>query len=273
MKNIEAPNNDEFNELYKESIFIQKKVFVKLKKFYKALSVELHTEEPRQVADREEIFDFFIESTNHEFYNALGYKITHSIKSLVMVNFYKAKIKSDKYWISDDFQTLPDYERNDRYTKDWFDYFSDNFFIQISSSFDLLGNILNNFLKLHNPKPDFECVINCLNQKTIGMKFGKDKLQIFDKIRSKIQDAIIKNPVYVEYKILRNDTIHNIAHSIPFQKVIIKRDSDKNITETSIMPTYLKSEDRIEIMNTMSNLFLNTLDIFISEIPYSSGCA
>jgi len=262
MHHLEAPDKVEFERLYQQSVLKRSEVFIKLHEFYIIINKELHHES----IELEWLIEEF---AKNEFYKALHLKINHALKSLVMINFYESKIKSDENWMNDHFKVFPEYDKDDFGPKLWFDYFSDNFFIQISSSFDLIGHILNNLLRLKHLKPDFESVINCLNQKSINKMYGKRTSLLFKTIKKKVENQITSDPDFKKFKIIRNDAIHNLTYSYPFNKTFHIIDENNKIIESSVTPTYIKATERIEIINSLSNLFIKTLDIFITDLTFN----
>ena len=258
MKNLEAPDKTEYDKLYNNSFLIKEKVFVKLQTLRKALDTELN-----RTSDN--IMHLVPELTKVDFFNALKFKVFHSIKSGVMVMYYYKKLKSDEKWITENFQILPDYQKEDIYIKDWFDYFSDNYFTQISSSFDLLSNLLNNYLKLEIEKPSFESIINCLNKKTVKRNYGTETRSIFLEIQKEIKDQIKDNTAFEEFKVIRNNIVHNISPFFPHQEASLERNDKNKIKQISIKSTYIKSKDRLELMDSLNHLFLKTIDIIIEK--------
>lgn len=262
MKHLITPDDIGYDELYNNTKLINGKIYVLLRKFYKSINDEIVNES----MDFEYIFE---SSTKYEYFKALVYKVQHVVKSVVMMNFYKSRIKTDDNWMGDDFKVFPDYETTDFHSKDWFDYFSDNFFTQISSSFDLIGHVINTVLCLRIKRASFETVINQLDHTRIEELFGINSAEKFKNIKEKILVNVIKSEGYTKYKVIRNDTIHNLTPSFPLVKANTILDKNNKVTSGHVIPVYLKADERMLMINTLSQLLLDTLNLFIIESTVS----
>ncbi|MBS2099723.1 Cthe_2314 family HEPN domain-containing protein [Carboxylicivirga linearis] len=249
-----VPDSKESKRILNDSRFSKRNGFESIRLMKKTLD--------QNFREDENIPDGMIEilkKTN--VYKALLQKMFHVQKSELMSKYYFQHIKDDKEWISEDFREFPGYEKEDHLLKGWYDYFTENYYAQIKSLFDLVGHCLDLHLRLNISEVDFASAVNQLNQKTIKSHFGIEKRDKCIELQAKIKSEIIGSISYKDLIENRNDLIHNISPMSPRNK--IKDVRKGGIRSLSFTYDYLKSEVRIKAIDDLNDLFVNTVELIV----------
>ncbi|WP_316780395.1 Cthe_2314 family HEPN domain-containing protein [Pedobacter antarcticus] len=251
---LQTPDLDEYELLVGNNSLLNTNVFSKIS----ALKAEIRKIEFENPVDQSRILEFMVDQ---ESFNSLLYTVDGLIRTSIMVKFYSSRIKGTP--TPDDFKALSD---EDFIQEQWFNYFSDIFFVQLSTCFDLLGLFLKDNLNLdiNSHQVDFKSVCTAIKGykysnlplADVSLNLKKAALEISNKITSD-NDFNKAN----EYRI---GVVHKLSFSHPFSTIKKQTFPDKVIK--SIGTVYISPSVRLKLIDKCTKMFIDSIEIFSGNL-------
>lgn len=154
---IKFPDEESWNNLQKHSL---------IKSFILLLDKLQSDTFPNSI---EEFRDIHIQELIHQ----LHFRFIHLDKGLLLMHFYYEDGINDVPWLGSVIKDgrerqvyFPKLDKQDRYRKDWFDFYSDIFYTKYFSALDILAHLIKHVYRLNftgNEKVSFHLVTKKLN--------------------------------------------------------------------------------------------------------------
>jgi hypothetical protein len=245
MDYLQFPAKDDWNEIYKQSPFVQIKEIL----------------ETFRIPQEAKGFNgLFVLTEMVIFYEEFENRIADLQKSYIfMMYFFGRGIPDNPWFISPSLdgkktiQYFPEFEDIHYINKDWFDYFSEMFYFKYFSAFDVGAHMLKIFHNLEIKKPSFELVVSKLEDKNATL------FNLLNRLR--------REEAYLLAKKVRNDITHNRAPSSNGMEVV----RGKNAGSLGVRKDYILSETIVENVRDCCHLLKKLLVVLHESFDAAVG--
>lgn len=187
----------------------------------------------------------------------LHYREVNIANSYVFLQYYFEKGIPDDEWRKtgdrrNSIKYFPNFKEEHFIIKNWFDYYSDTFYYQLFSAWDIIGHIMNVYFNLgiEKGKVDFSKAVS---------KVKQSNYELWLKL-----DNILKSPPYEKARKLRNDIAHNyLPRSVGFTVTTKITGNTKQIGLG--IRTYVTSKEIVKNILEILELFQETIKIIIEK--------
>jgi hypothetical protein len=188
----------------------------------------------------------------------LHYREVDISKSFVLASYFFEKGIPDDEWLQSaedsekGFPFFPNFKEEHFIIKNWFDYYSDNFYYKLFSAWDTIAHILNSYF-------DLGLEVKRLHFPNAVLALKQINLELFEKL-----DNILNSPPYKKAKSLRNDVTHNYLPNSRGVVVTTKLSENKVMIDIRARE-YITSKEIMKNISETLELFQETVKVIIER--------